>query len=331
MKRTIKKITVAAALSTLCMAGTAQALQTTPLNINGVGAVSTLDWSPGNSLGVGGTATVTPQGPVTINSFPLYFQASLGNFQDSNSQVIDATGLHSSYEVTIVAGFYETGTLIPGIPSGEGIGGLALFNLDLTRPSYVYIYKDYTPDANNLAGTGFNDGNLVLAGHIIPDLFSSNFQALNSLVSTVPYSNLDSFETDNWNGQKSVDGSGATNVTVKVDAFNQDTLFFLDNIDILSFNVFTNTSNVLPFLQTDPSKSFYDGFNNTTINTSAPGYLGSINGALTNGDLNPTGNIMFQADANSSFIASVPEPTSFVLTGLGLLIAGGFMRRRRNC
>jgi len=68
-----------------------------------------------------------------------------------------------------------------------------------------------------------------------------------------------------------------------------------------------------------------DGFFNAQITTF--GTLGTVNGSAIDG----SGKILFQSDASTSFVVQpVPEPSTFVLSGLGLLIAGGLLRRRRG-
>ena len=74
---------------------------------------------------------------------------------------------------------------------------------------------------------------------------------------------------------------------------------------------FTNATLIDPYKQIDPSRLF-GGY--------APN-LGTING-LTGTDF------IFQADANGSFVRTVPEPASLVLLGVGLAAAGAFSRRR---
>ncbi len=339
MKKLSKKIFAATAFGALCMAGTAQAI-TVPLNIAGVSSpVAVLDLSPGNAIAVNAQVLQNTGG-----SFPLYYQAKLGNYLDTDGNAIGSSGLGTSYEVTAVFGFYEFGIATPN-PLSNGIQGVTSnFTFDASKPSFVNLYRDTLKDSNNLAGTGFTNGALILAGHVVADGFSSTFTSTNGITngtlpsgSPRPYSNLDSSPNGNqWTtsnsvggNQLSVTGSGGTNLTVKVDAFNQDFTYFLDAIDLLSFELLTNTSNNLPFNQVDPSKRFYNGgpVGNPGSYFSSVGTMGTVNGSAVGAG---GSNVMFQADANASFEAAVPEPSTFVLSGLGFLLAGGLMRRRRN-
>jgi len=119
---------------------------------------------------------------------------------------------------------------------------------------------------------------------------------------------------DDWGGQLTVEGEGATRL--EADVFYQDNNFFKSDISSLVADLFFNTSNVLPFKQTNPSQSFDDGSGGTI----APA-LGQVNGLL-----GP--DILFQTDANNSFVKTVPEPGSMFLLGMGLFTLGMARRRR---
>jgi hypothetical protein len=345
-----KTLGVVAALGMLCTAGVAQA--TVVLNISGATqSVATLDWSPGTSYAQGGNpgtlagaTTVAGIGTFyTLNSFPVYFQAQLGNYLSSASSnnTIDAPGLNGQdgktpYYITLVAGFNEQGTIFNGLNSAANS---ATFTLDGSAPSYIAMYKT-TVAPNNLTGVGFapvvaNDPNftLLLAGTILNDgKFSGGFNSPNGASQVLlPATLMDgNANGDQWAGQTSVTGSGSTALNAQVTYY--DNTYFQDEVDIITFQLLNNTSNVLPFSQSDPSQQLDvpNSYNITTATTfsylNSVGTLGVVNGALGNG----SGNIEFQTDANASFQAStVPEPSTFVLSGLGLLLAGGFMRRRR--
>lgn len=341
----LQKTIAAAALGMLCMAGTAQA--TVALNISGVSdKVAALDWTVGSSYAQGGNSLTVPTpipgfGEVfTISSFPVYFQAQLGSFNRSNpaDPVINTPALNNSYYITVVAGYYESGTVLHHTtgPGATPAGSSASFAFDSSQPSFVNIYKTLVAP-NNLTGTGFAptvaaDPNftLLFKGHIVDTPttpFSGGFTSVDNFIPSP--TNLDqNANGDQWSGQKSTSGSGSTALTAQADYF--DPTFFIDPIILATFDINSNTSNKLPFQEGDPSKLFYNDFDGDGVFSTfgSPGTLGVNNGAA-NGT--GTGNIEFQTDANSSFDAEiVPEPSTFVLSGLGLLLAGGFLRRRRN-
>lgn len=317
MKKQLKKIIAIAGLVVLSTAGTSFA---TLLDFNfdgeSVTGVGSLDHTPGTAYALGGNQT---------GSFTLYYQSTLSAFTNEFGIPIGSTGLNSNYEITMVAGFGETGTITP---NGTGGASIAL-GFDSTNPvNFVQMYYDTARNANPLAGTGFTDGALILSGYVYgfdgPASFSSN----DSLSTQDPslFQRLDGFLADNWDGQRTVTGTGGTNLLIAVDFIN--TAILLNDIDLLelSFNLFTNTSNNLPFRQIDPSKQIYLGgdVNNPANYLNTVGTLGQVNGSLVYG----SPNLMFQADANTS-AEVVPEPSTFVLAGMGLLFVAGLARRRK--
>jgi len=338
MKNIKKTIGAAAVLGMLCAAGTAQATST--VNIAGVaGPVAVLDWSPGTAYAQGGNLATGS------TNFPVIIQASLGNFMDASNNVITSnSGLNSSYWVTWVAGMSENITVTPA-----GLHGTQAFFQGVNAPSYMSVYvTNKAPDA--VTGLGYAPATAqsgqtfkqVFAGTIDPASVVGNFVSLNSQhgpanTSTGGYGLLDQNAGGNyWGTQRTVAGAGGTILNGVATAINQQETFFLNGISALDFQLLSTTENVIPFIQAQPSKLVYDGFSNTGLNT--VGTLGSVNGfsgtpyTPTGGSLIfGSGNILFQSDGNSAFDvpAGVPEPSTFVLSGLGLLLAGGFLRRRK--
>lgn len=266
--------------------------------------IDRLDQAPGNALAIGASA----QSSVGTN-FRLLYQSNLGTAQLSNVNVYSNGGLGHFF--TFVAGFGETVTQSSGGPSP-----LLAFGFNAADPvNFFKMYNNTVAAGSNLAGTGFTAGNQILSGHIVSTGFISNFQ----VVAPPPGSNpLDqSPNGDQYPGVNTVNGAGASSITVVIDSFDAN---FWPDLVVGGTLTFFNTNQVLPYLQIDPSACFSS---NGIANCDQPGVstVGAVNGF--------TGpNTMFQADANESFQTRVPEPMSLTLLGLGLLGLAGLRRIR---
>ncbi|NMG31723.1 hypothetical protein, partial [Aromatoleum evansii] len=176
--------------------------------VGGEITVRSFDWTQDNALAVGATPlSLDPENPTT---FTLYAQGSLGNFKDGNNQVINGTGLNIDYEITFETGFTETGvnSII------DGIGALATFQLASETPvNYFNIYYDTARNASQLAGTGYNDGDLIMHAEVTKNdtTFFVAFQIdadEDGVMDTPLVVALDGNGTDNYPGVGTVDGSG---------------------------------------------------------------------------------------------------------------------------
>jgi len=271
-------------------------IQFDPNGTSGANSVGVLqfDWAPGllavNSVVPGG-------GVVSGTPFTVLYQAKMSTLRDENNNVVSVPGLTTPGELTIVAMFKEVGTQVDA--------NTATFstNTDQTG-SFVRIYYDTAKNANDLAGTGFNDGILVYEGAVQQTPGGGSFTLTGGLGA------FDQAGTNNYAGILSVIGAGGTNLTTSTISQNSD--FFVTDVTTASFDF--NTSNNTPFREVNPSRRFFDG---TVAN------IGAINGQS-----GP--DFQFQSDANTSFTTAVPEPGTLGMAGLSIVAMIGYRLRKRS-
>jgi len=263
------------------------------------------DFSPGNALAVGGVTAINAGAGST---FQLLYQSTLSGLINTAGNTFSPTGLNSTFEITAVASLTE---VITNVNTATGRAEFAVAPVQTN--SFLEIYFDSTPDANPLAGTGFNNGTRIalLNPFASPDGTGSFRRDLNAAGQPITQP-LDQFGANNYPGITSVTGNGST--VFRATPSILDPTFFVSS-GILQFAL--NTSQILPFGSTDPSALFVGAAGGAA--PAVPQGIGAVNGV--------TGpNLQLQVDANAFPI--VPEPASMVLMSMGGLFLIGFARRR---
>lgn len=365
-KKSLLSMALLAALTAGSAHGATIGLNIDPngLAAGGSGAIEVfnLGWGVGNAIAVPDAGNVTNpglqaacggySGPNTVvfagtgtpcGTFTTYAQAALTSFGDVDNNPIAFSGSGSGNgEWTFITKLRE---VITPLPTGS--------NLIVTGIEYFEIWYDPTPDKNDLTGTGFSDaktttGAVTTTDDAVRILFSNtvvadgqNAGVFNRDIDPAtglpkPDVALDSFGTNNYAGTNSIQGNGSTTIRVHVNSTDYDHNFFLEDTDF-EFAIDFTTSNKTPFVQTNPASCFYDattstwlgGAGNPTGSLGAGAPIGFVGCGNTVGAVNGTSgpNVMFQTQAASSFLATIPEPTTVALLGGGLI--GAAVSRRR--
>jgi hypothetical protein len=325
VKNTLKSI--AAGIAIACAAAAAPAQAGTAsffFDPTGTGtftgpALGSFDFTPGNALAVGAVPLTN-----TATAFNLYAQSALGSFiladGSGTASLGDLGG--AGHELTYQGILGETGVATSSTAA----------EFTSTGGSFSLFYG--TTNRDVIAGTGYGDGTMILSGSVTPGDLSTF-----TVDSTKPLTNLDGFGADNQHGVQTVTGAGGGQIRIGGLTFDPNYIRIEGDPAALLVSLFFNTSFITPFNQTNPSNAVVG---QTPYYSQVPNGLGGF--TAVNGITSPSATCQnenggtragpcdfhFQADANGSFVvATVPEPGTVALLGLGL--AGfGFLRMRRK-
>jgi hypothetical protein len=295
----MRKISSAAAALAISLAAGSGNAATILFDMNGAAAggvisLNTFDWAPDNALAQNAVST----GGIMSGVFNYFEQAKLFAFvQPGNVPVLPSVGeftLFASYQLLATGSPFAPLTAVPG-------GSFQIF---------------FSPaDSNQLAGTGYNNGTLILQGSVVSGTFTFLDFTRQAALSLVP---LDQFGTNDHPGVLTDQGSGSSSININV-TFAEPT-FFLSPVTSLTIDALHTANVSTPFVVADPA---------FLVGGQVPVYgTGNING----GNCPGTCDFQFQSDGVTTFntvaAAQVPEPGSVALLSLAVG-ALGFARRRK--
>lgn len=292
VKKMKKVLFILAAL--LMMANVAFATPIDPVTVNtpdGALTIGQMDWAPGSGLVINGNF-FGPGG--TSNPLDTKYQAFMSVFLDPTpaQQTVNTPNLNNTYEFTVTANIWE---------NAIGLGGLsAVFLLQPDPTNLVNVYYDNSPDANVAAGTGFADGTLALQA--TPVFLLGNFTQLDTNGNGV----LDNQDI----------GSGGSDI-LSVITFVDNSIFPTLHAGTLFFSHFIGTQNTPP--EGVDTAMMWDG----TI----PDYFTPLVAGTTPFNTN---DLLLKVDGNTHFSVPVPEPSTMILVGSGLIAFGFSAIRRRK-
>jgi hypothetical protein len=298
--------------------------------------VSALDESIGNAIAVGFT-------PVVGSTFTLDYQASInsvtgasaGGFNGYTSAPMAGDAPYTPIppgvgnttgQLTAVANFQETVTSVNGSSvnfATIGTGGTVTFWFNPTIGYNNLSGINFAPGTpGNTVTTGYTE---VYQGSITPFATDPKNTGTFAASGTGAGNPLDQAPGGNqYPATSSVNGQGSSQLNAVTTFADPD--FFTSGAPASVALSFTSTTNKLPFNTVQPAAIFFNG-------QAGVATVGTVNGAVIGAG--GTQNVMFQADASTSFgpAAAVPEPgtISAALTGIGFaFLAGLRAHRRRN-
>jgi hypothetical protein len=281
-------------------------------------SLGTIDLSVGNSLGFNSIPLV----PGT--QFTTYFQARVAEFTDPNDVPLTRDGR----EFTVVLALREV---------VETIAGTTVTFRSLASPvNFLELYADPSNDANDLQGTGFNNGTLILTA--TP---TGGDQGSFTVDPLAGIQNFDQRNANDYPATSTVVGGGRTDFVAQVNTVNA--AYFPNGITpFISLGLDFTSENTTPYSKVNPSYRFVstaggvspDLYNvNYVAGGTIPFTLGPVNGGTPPTPRPANLSFQFQTDGSISFAPlAVPEPgtISLAMTGTGLLSLSALRTRRRR-
>lgn len=270
---------------------------------------------PGNVLAQGALpalahAVTSGGGDVAGNQFQLYYQASTSSLLDANGNALIPTGLNSNYQITYVASVTEyVKTVTPD-------GSTATFGISANQTNdFFKVYQGAAGAANDYTGQGFTNGTLILSGTVVPNQTTGG-----NFTDTGGSAPFDPANPAHYPGFTTVNGNGGSVINFQVNFNNPNYILNSPPLVAMQFS----GSNNLPFGTNIEPSLVFAGL--------APGgsditpQLGSMNGLpIALGNTNGK-DVQFMATGT---VQPIPEPSSIVLTALGMTGAVVFARKKR--
>lgn len=252
----------------------------------GVVSLSALSFNPGNLLAVGAIPAYLNFNSGIVTPFDTIVQTSIDSTTGGNPFLLPAGA-----EITMVLRAQQR---IVGVAGTGPIVTNAVFSPG--GANFLDLYYDPTADANNATGTGFNDGQLILAGTVTPSCKDS---AGNSILtgSTV---------TNNLTPMGPLDGAG---IGVTPTYGLSGSADFCANTNFVD-PAFFITPPIAVLFDTALSAPFPPGGVASPMLDGVPSSIGATNG-LSGPDI--------LLGSNSELTFAVPEPSSMSLVAFILL------------